>query len=112
MEITPKQPIKFYTLEDKKGVTSTLKKIKKFLTKKRWIQDALEDAKGGYCLLGASEKINGPYENDVDEIFDHEASVRGYDTAVIYNDHPRRTHEQIVGFLESCINRAEKGRVS
>ena len=27
MDIIPKQPIKFYTLEDKKEVTSTLKKI-------------------------------------------------------------------------------------
>lgn len=110
MEIIEKQPVKFYSKKDKLGTVSTLKKIKKFLTVKRWIQEAYA-SDGHFCLIGAAQHIDGTYEDNATEIMHHEAHVRGYESAEDFNDHKRRSYKHIVSFLDKSIQRAEKGLV-
>jgi len=110
MYITAKQPIQFYDLDEKKGVTSTLKKIKKFLTKKRWIQGSY-NAGDNYCLIGAANHIDGPLEEEVVRLMHFEAETHGYSSTEDFNDESRRRYEHITSFLNNCINRVEKGRV-
>jgi hypothetical protein len=42
---------------------------------------------------------------------EHESFIRGYDATEGFNDHKNRKYPQIINFLDSCLKRAEKGRV-
>lgn len=113
MYIQEKQPVKFVSKAEQKGVLMTLGKIKKLLASpKRWMKGSLynEDSTA-FCLLGAKIHIDGEFEPEIEDLFQFEVSQRGFDEISDYNDSPKRTHKHIVGFLEKCYQRAAKGKV-
>lgn len=111
MEIIEKRPIRFESKNEQLGVVKTIKAIKKFLTKKRWVQGEYETEDGNYCLIGAARKLDGPYETLVIDLMHYEARTRGFTETENFNDAPKRTYEHIVNFLNKSLNRAEKGVV-
>ena len=111
MEIISTQPIKFESKQEQMGIVKTLTKIKTFLTPKRWTQGVYNLDNKQFCLVGAAEKIDGFFEASVREIMEHESFIRGYEATESFNDHKNRKYPQIINFLDSCLKRAEKGRV-
>lgn len=92
-----------------RGVLSTLRKVRKLLSNpKRWIQgsntEELADGTTGYCLLGATEKVDGPFEQAVVQSM-AEFISDGYIAS--FNDAPRRKHSQILKFLDKVIGKVE-----
>lgn len=47
-----------------KGILSTLKKIRKTIeTPEKWMKGELNNREGAYCVLGAKNHVDGPYED-------------------------------------------------
>lgn len=113
MYIQEKQPVKFVSKAEKKGVLTTLGKIKKLLASpKRWMKDDWHNEEmTSFCLLGAKQHIDGDFEPQIAELFEFEAQSRGFDSVPEYNDDERRIHKHIVGFLDKCYKRASNGKV-
>jgi len=82
-----------------------LVQIKKLLgSKKRWCQEAYS-ADGAYCLVGAVEHCDPEGDLNAKYIMANAMPSR-YATVESFNDLPRRTHAQILEFLDHCITQA------
>lgn len=131
---TKKKPNIIFTDEKKKkGTLAALGKVKDLLSDKdRWIKgdflgsnEVDGEAVDAYCLLGAAQYINGPYEVQVQAVMTevlvpgslhrvdlNEEDISDYNEAVMkFNDTQKRKHQDIIKFLETCISTVKTAKV-
>lgn len=107
----------FQTKKDQRGTVATLQRVRTLLTpRENWIKGSMENDKGGFCLLGACDEVDGPFGDlataVIGNVIDPNKASWGYasrrDSIIKYNDEPKRSHAVILEFLDRCIREAEK----
>ena len=118
MATKSKVELAFVSEQAKKGTLKAFEQVRKLLSDKNvWIKDGFNEEKNQktYCLLGATEHVNGPYEKLVKAIMvaelkptqlefsQEEGLIYDPDVVVDYNDAKKRKHSEILSFLDRCI---------
>lgn len=100
----------FERASDRKGVLSTLKKIQKFLREDIWIKRAYhhhasetEDGVDRYCLFGAAEKVDGPFELATIGLMKKVVLDFKSKTIEGFNDKSTTKFKDVSKFLSTCI---------
>lgn len=95
-------------LKNAKGILATTKKVRKLLTNpRRWIQGNYVE-NGSYCLVGAINKVNGPFEGLTTPFLHANIPPGNYMSLEGFNDTKKTTHKKVLTFLDRCIAKAEK----
>lgn len=127
-----KAEVMFKSEKKKSGTLKAFQKIRALLSDKNsWMKGDFEgertDKKGNvlnetYCLLGAVNHIDGPFEDVVkavmvaqlnpDEVESNEDALHYEEEEVMsFNDATNRKHSEILNFLDNCIKVVKTAKI-